>query len=451
MPATPRQKACNACADSKRRCDKQLPECQRCLDRDLDCVYPKPHKRRRTIPIARDTQAGELPALETYAGADADADTLENSLNAGDWAAMDPGAADLDIYLSDVMVPYIPTLPDSTANLSAQGFAPNNDNFSHTPCPWFLRGETWVMHHGDDEPACVPTADLEPFIRAVEDMLQCWVKSGSNSFIHRRLYEKGMPTCLQDAFTTLAAYTARTPAVKETILQIAEERASALVHQSLPTAVSAQGILTHLAHVQALFVYLYIGLFDGSVHRRASAEQQTPTLRRWVMRMLETVRRYRGEDSPALPDRHDPLPRASSEFDKEYKASSEMWQLWILAESVRRTHLVIDTVLNIYQVFTRGWAECTGAVMVTARRGLWEAESALKWFHMCCEKPPLLVPSLQPGPLISQYAAEEIDSFATLFWTYIIDKDRFQSWVDRGNKTSRAEPDLEQFLAIPVT
>lgn len=424
MSAIFRQRACIACADAKRRCDKQLPECQRCLDKDVDCVYSQP-KRRRRDPIARDSQTGELPALQDYA----DADALGSSLDFGEWEAM--GAADLDFSLSDVIIPYIPTLSTSVACPSDPGIGIESGNISSTPWPWFLRDETWVMQHGNQEPACVTGVELEPFVCAVEKMMQSWVRDGYNSFIHRRLYDKGMPTSLQDAFTTLAAYTGRTPAVKETILQIAEERSSALASQNPPTAGGAQGILAHLACVQALFVYEFIRLFDGSVRLRSSAEQQLPTLRHWVIRMWEAVKRYRGEDRFL---NHRLLQWNANDFDREYDVCSELWKLWILTESVRRTHVIIDTIANVYQIMTKGWAECAGTVMFTARRGLWEAESAVKWFELSCAKAPLLVPSLQPGPLISQYAAEEVDDFVKMFWTLIVGPDKIQCWIDKSHK-----------------
>ena len=85
---------------------------------------------------------------------------------------------------------------------------------------------------------------------------------------------------------------------------------------------------------------------------------------------------------------------------------------------------------------TKAWAECAGAVMFTARRGLWEAQSAEKWLELACAKSPLLVPSLQPGPLISQYAAEEFDEFVKMYWTFIVGVDKIQSWIDRSKRTS---------------
>ncbi|KAI1089669.1 hypothetical protein F5B19DRAFT_361206 [Rostrohypoxylon terebratum] len=409
MPAFPRRKACIACADSKRRCDKQLPEYQRCLDRDVDCVYPEP-KRRRRDPFILQTQAGEGLSLHNYTGVD----TLDESLNYGDWGSIGIGDVDLNVPLLDAVIPYTstPTLPEPS-------------------CPWFLQDETWVMQHNSDQAACMTFAELEPFIRTVEEMLQNWVGHGHNSFIHRRLYEKGMPTCVQDAFTTLATYNSRTPAMKETILQIAEERSSSLALQDLPIATNAQGILSHLAHVQALFIYEFIRLFDGSIRFRASAERQLSTLRQWVMHMWESVKGYRGEDNDYQ------FSSSTNEFDIEYDSTSAMWHLWILIESVRRTHLVVGTITNVYQIMTKGWAECTGGVMFTARRGLWDAESASEWLEMSLAKPPLLVPSLKPGPLISQHNADEVDDFAKAFWTYIIGPDKIRYWIHKSDKVAR--------------
>lgn len=430
----PRQKACLACAESKRRCDKQLPECQRCLDRDVDCVYPQPPKRRRRDTSTRDSQSEVSIGFKDYS----DPSALPGSLEFGDWNALS-GVDHLDIPLSDVIIPYLlPTPSASIAPLEFQGFvAENNDGSntpSNTPRPWFLEDQTWVLHHSDQQPACVTVVQLEPFIRAVEEMLQFWVRNGYNSFIHQRLYEEGMPTCLQDAFTTLAAYTSRTLAVKDIILQIAEERSSALVRQTLPPASGAKNIQAHLARVQALFIYEFILLFDGSVRVRASAEQHLPTLRRWVTQLWEASKGYRGEDG--FPGQ-DSLQWTTNEFDREFTTSSHLWRLWTLTESVRRTHVIVDTILNIYQIMTRGWADCCGGVMVTARRGLWEARSAVEWFDLSCAKPPLLVPFLQPGSFISQCAAEECDEFVKMCWTFIAGTDKIQSWIDRSGKGER--------------
>ncbi|EAQ87866.1 hypothetical protein CHGG_04485 [Chaetomium globosum CBS 148.51] len=255
--------------------------------------------------------------------------------------------------------------------------------------PWFLQDETWVKEH--QQPHGSAGVELDPFIHAVEGMLQSWARTGHNSFIHERLYGKSMPPCLQDAFTTLSAYTSCTPVVKETILQIAEDRSSALACESLPSAAvgggdggdgdgGAAAVRGYLARVHALFTYIFIRLFDGSVRARAAAE--------------------------------------------------ELWQLWILTESVRRSLIIIETIANVYECMVRGWAECTGAVMFTARAGLWEAKSAVKWLELSSVESPLLASSLCPEQFISRYAAGEIDGFAKVVWGCAVGVDRMQCWID---------------------
>ncbi|KAI0478198.1 hypothetical protein F4859DRAFT_478944 [Xylaria cf. heliscus] len=454
MSAIPRrQKACIPCAESKRRCDKELPECRRCIEKDLDCVYPQPKKRRRDLETAHGTQAVQNAGVTSiggeeagdhivpdYPNADANigADAMEGGyLDFGYWSST--AADNLEVpFLNDAIMPYVPTSAGSApSHYPADGPRVDNSANSHSkPCsPFFLKDETFAIQHKQQDPGCVTTVEMEPFIGEVEKMLQSWVTTGCNSFIHRRLYDKGMPTCVQDAFTTFAAYTNRTPATKETILQITDDRASALTHHAgLPVVNGVQEIWAHLARVHALFVYVFIRVFDGSVRMRASAEHQLPTLRSWVTQMWETVKRHRWDDYPSVKHGRRPLLGTSGDFHSDYDTATEIWQLWILTESVRRSHLIIETVLNTFRTMTVGWAECEGYVMCTVRRGLWDAESAVKWFNLCRggAKSPLMAPSLTPGPMISQYPAGEFDDFAILCWSFVVGTDKIQCWVDKG-------------------
>jgi len=433
-----RQKACIACAASKRRCDKQLPHCQRCLDRDEDCVYPQRKTRVKTFSV-RDGGLANLPSLESHD---------EIRLLEGNGAQ--PPEVNMDIGQWEPTAPTNPvaTMSEGTVTHPQSSSADTSIlprgatyNPSSTPfeaiLPWFLQEETWTMQHTTHELERVADMDLQKFIGDVEQMLKAWVKNGYNGFIHRRLYHNGMPTCIQDAFTTYAAYTNCTPAVKETVLQITDERLSTIVHQYIPNTVDTQSILHHLARVQALFVYEFIGLFDGSPRLRISAEHKLPTLRNWTAQMWEAVKRYKGDDATIY---HHGIEWLEHDFDSEYRASSELWKVWLLTESVRRTQITIHAVANAYESMTRGWGECTGVVMVTARRGLWEAESAVEWSELSNKRSPLLVPSLGIGNLISQYPAAEFDDFVKIFWTFILGPDKVQSWVDKGNHARNLQP-----------
>lgn len=388
------------------------------MDKDVDCVCPEPKRRRENASI-RDGQIEHRVAIQNYANDD----VLGSSLELEDWAAMrDP---DLGISLSNMTIPYFPT----------QNRALDSNNTPSTSPHWFLQEETWEMHHMIEDPVCTTFLELEPFIGEVQEMLQCWISNGHNAFIHRRLYDKGMPTCLQEAFTTLAAYNGCTPSVKAMVLQIAEERLCSLARQSLSTAGGAKGIMDHLAQVQALFVYEFICLFDGSIGRRASAEKEIHTLRRWLAQMWKISSRYRGEVGS--------LPWAATPFDKEFDASSEIWRLWILTESVRRTYFIADGIANLFDMMVKGWAECAGGIIFSSRRGLWDAESAAKWADLCGAGPPLLVPSLQPGYFISQYSADDFDDIAPMMWKSIVGTDKIAYWISKGTKTHGRNVDTD--------
>ncbi|KAI1361067.1 hypothetical protein F5Y08DRAFT_29589 [Xylaria arbuscula] len=445
---TRRQKACIPCAESKRRCDKEVPECRRCIEKDLDCVYPQPKKRRRDLGTTHGTQGvpdivssstsgqeqGDL-ILSEYDNSNYNADI--DVLGVGQFRSEPWGSAAIENldegFLDEGLRLNMPasTVPAPDPFLE-QGLAIDTNKPS---IPFFLRDETLAMHHKEHPTDCVNTVEMEPFVGEVEKMLQSWTTHGSCGFIHRRLYDKGMPTCVQDAFTTFAAYAHRTPATKETILQIADDRASALAEHAVNPAVRGiQEIWAHLARVHSLFVYVFIRLFDGSVRMRASAETQIPTLRAWVGQMWQAVQRHSWDDYASVRDRRPLLLGASGgDFHTEYDATTETWQLWILTESVRRTYLIIDVALNTFQLMRSGWADCEGYVVCTVRRGLWDADSAVKWLKLARAadvKSPLMIPALTPQPVIAQHPSRDFDDFAKLCWSFIVGTDKIQSWVE---------------------
>lgn len=425
MPPSHGRKACVACAECKRKCGKELPSCNRCLDRGVHCIYPLPVRRQQK---RIGTAISQFAALQHLS----DATVLANSVNFGSWSSVQDIASDNGISAS--VVPYLPTNGLFDDDFVATATALDQSHVPSLPSPWFLQDETWNLESSSHTPACVTIIQLEPFIDAVGEMLRCWVTSGHNSFIHWRLYRLGMPTCLQDAFTTFATYTGRSVRTRETILQIVENRLFALTNQTPSAFRGSEAIRDQLARVQAMFVYEFIGLFDGSVRLRSAAQQRLPTLRRWTTRMWEVTKMFQ------LTKEGEPEPHwAASELDRDYHASSASWELWLLTESVRRTHLVVDTVANIYEIMAKGYADCTGAAMFTGRRGLWEAESAKTWFKLCDKQSPLLVSALQPDSLISKYAATEFDSFAILYWTFIVGPDKIQWWTGGNNDNGDEE------------
>ena len=417
-----RQRACTICANSRRKCDRQLPECQRCLNRDVSCVYPQP-RRRRDHPAAHRQQIEQSGASQNLTGVS----IARNSFDLETWGELEPPP------FSNITSSELEVLPSSPV-LVASSFSPllryvfGEDSVpSDSTRPWFVKNETWAVGPVVKERECVldtsTERDFRSFIRTVEEMLQSWVRNGHNGFIHRRLYENSMPTCIQDAFTSVATYMSRTAAVEDAILQIIEARSNTLASQNMPTTTDSRGILTQLAYVQSIFIFIFIRLFNGSVRARATAEQQLPLLRSWVHQMWETSKHCSGVETTLISHQ-----TSGDGFEKQYADYLANWKLWILTESVRRTQLVVETTINVYEALSLGWTHCKGASMVTARKGLWEATCSITWFELSSKKSPLLLPSLNPGPVMSQYKADEVDDVLKLVWTIIVGSEKIQYW-----------------------
>lgn len=419
MPANFRPKACRACSESKRRCDKRRPQCQRCLDRDVDCVYAQPKRRQRSsISQLDEYDEGQLNYGSEPSEQAASIDFL------GDWNSMASGG--LEMPGNRTAFPLETTIPPVGLNIGYDFTLSNNTNslISFEPA-WFLREETWTLKSVRDAPACAAMIQLEPFVENVNEELKLWTKAGHNSFIHEQLYEKQMHPTLQLVFTLLCTYYSRSKAVEETVLRIAEEQSSTLVRQQVPHGNDVRNLKNQLTQVFALFIYEFILLFNGSVRFRASAEEQLPTLRQRVRQLYESAKSYKGEAH------HGSIQWVHSKYEAQYESIVETWHSWALVESIRRTHLIVETTINIYEIARTGFAECTGAGMLTMQSGLWETSSALRWFQICCEKAPLLVSSLEPEPVIAKHDATEIDGFLKMYWKYLVGNERMKTWVNR--------------------
>jgi hypothetical protein len=338
-----RRKACKSCADAKRSCDKQLPKCRRCLSKSLKCEYPH-FKKQHGYLVATDAVFSDQlplpdPDLSSLFALPQDLETWmdANAFGGRDFDAL--GGVENDAL----------QLPGSLGLMALT--QPIQEEYATASLPlWFLRAETWALHHGrglNKKTVC----EFEAVIRWARGMLDHWVLEGSNNFIHSRLYAAGMPKCMQDALTTLSAYNNCTPVMRNTILQIAEDRASELVLQNPAGTESAEGLLALLSRVQALYILIFIRLFDESLRSKAVVEQHVVVLRRWMMQLWEAARRYRGEDS--MTQQTDCL--AVCAFEAEHEKATVLWRKWILAESIRRSHLVMDLTLTVHETMSTGW------------------------------------------------------------------------------------------------
>lgn len=368
--------------------------------------------------------------------------------------------------------------------------------------PWFLQPESWALHHTNHDPGCVSDIELEPSIEHIRRMLRGWVETGHNHFIHRKLYTgTQLPGCLQDAYLTLSAYTHCTSETRKMVTQIAEAKLAALVEDTVTPEGpdSRQGassttvdVLHHLARVQALFTHLFIHLFDGSVRQRSKAGNYLPLLREWVREMYAVAQRFRGASHNKTPDLASQINTITSsrssdtlEDDRHFStllsqqqdatqqprvvwhlhpstliaeqtddALQDLWRSWIITESVRRTYTVVDTIINVYEIMTQGWADCQGGLLFTARKDAWDADCAVRWAQVvglrddgavdvseteCRGQVPLLVPALRPEEVMAQCSARDVDEFAMTCWTFIVGQEKMNGWIDRSGGRDERE------------
>ncbi|KAK4043874.1 hypothetical protein C8A01DRAFT_43248 [Parachaetomium inaequale] len=368
------RRTCEECAKAKRKCDKTAPSCLRCFERGIRCTYPP--RRSSFISFGGDQ-------------------TAFKAVDDGPEEEVETGGAVIAFSLTEIQTPGLPRAP----------------RISHTPsagtdvtagCRWFLTPESWARHHGTSAPqgeVMVDQKSLPTFIDRLQEWAGAWVRNGSSPMMHRQLYQHGMPECIEDAYTSLAAYNAAFPSIKPTTLRVIQNRVDKLLSQTQASddAEDLEGISsaclldtpTHLARTQALFIYQLIRLFDGDIRARAQAEGDMGTLSTWCRQMLESAQLDcaaaeffaaggGGETNPFyLPTTTATTTTPSG--SPQIPPPQPLWRAWLRSESLRRTYLAATLMQAVYDTLKQGWALCPGGIFFTAQSGLWEARSGYEW------------------------------------------------------------------------
>ncbi|KAH6839464.1 hypothetical protein B0I37DRAFT_347908 [Chaetomium sp. MPI-CAGE-AT-0009] len=372
-------RTCIECAKAKRKCDQTDPACSRCRGKGIVCRYPP---RRNTLI----SFGGDGSVLETI-------HHVAESEQCG-----------TSSVTTSMMRIRPPNHPDETTIVSQ----PDADAVKYG---WFLAPESWTWQHGLSEPQINLTASqrsLPYFIDKLKTWMARWVADGHNPIIHPQLYQDGMPECVEDAYTSLAAYNAASASGKPTALQIIQNRVDRLLAQNQPPpdltlddTISPACMLdtpTHLARTQALFTYQLIALFDGDIRARAQAERHADTLILWCRQLLESAQldcaaaaflspTQTGTDTSTRTQTTTTSTTPTIATNTTGTAPSPspqpalptLWHTWIQSECARRLYLAATSMLAVYDTLRRGWAACPGGVAFTAQRGLWEAASGYAW------------------------------------------------------------------------
>lgn len=266
------------------------------------------------------------------------------------------------------------------------------------------------------------TIDLKRNLGRVHHWLARWVDEGGNPFIHPQLYRHRFPQSIQDAYTALSCYLRRNTANEMMIFRIIEDRATKLVEEDTNSA--SLDTLEHLARVQALFIYQLIGFQDSDARLRHISETHMPVLRAWCYQMVESASQEACLGTCVVLSRSDPS-IAAVDFSS---SSKNLWFAWILAESIRRTWLMVSGIQGVYEMVQKASAHCMGAMVLTTRVGFWEASTSLAWEKKCSEAYGGLVKMNEAGALLAHVGIEDINEFTKLALELTHGSEQMERW-----------------------
>ncbi|EEY19309.1 conserved hypothetical protein [Verticillium alfalfae VaMs.102] len=287
-----RQRACRACTLAKRRCDKILPSCLRCVDRGVDCSYLPLKRRRYQPPSQRDVHAprSDDPALADSHGHESH-DRLRRS------TVISIGADNEDSTTDSAGLRNLPldtSLHTDLSNALSSSSVPPPDTSIQGDLTWFLPLSTWAQ-----EPCTIPTTIpsapvFSNFVRGLQTWLTRYLVKGHSPLIHRHLYtESQIPQDMRDAVAAIALSQTRTPENEHLTDSVSSAYLCALLtrHAAHPHLTGPQlTTIEHLARTQALLAHLLLALFTPSPPRRADAEAHLGTLLLWTRQFWDSAK-----------------------------------------------------------------------------------------------------------------------------------------------------------------
>ncbi|KAF2495430.1 hypothetical protein BU16DRAFT_510272 [Lophium mytilinum] len=417
--------ACRACAGSKRKCGRQMPSCARCAARGRSCVYPlRTRPASSSRPLISRAMRGSVPRVEDGLLTEV---TGSTSSSTGDLILPDDIRWDIEFpfmngdFPTPLSLIYTPSAPVVRAD-------------------WFLAPETWAISQKFDTSADAPIGrvEMKKHVIVLQSWFERWATTGSNPFIHPRLYSANVPACVQVAYATLASYIHRTPANTDTVLQIVEDRSNDLllengaildrvgVEEWADRGEQDVDLFTQLTRLHALMVYQIIGLFDGDIRARHVAEGHIAIQNSWAAKLFHSAAKaLSNTQTAAATHLVGCLPRPSTD-------SQQQWYLWILSESIRRTWLIAASLSPIYVALQQCFAPCPGGVMYTNRSGLWNAASATEWERQCSARSVGFLQRFECDRLLDDAEPADIDEFGTAILDMTFSGELLEKWRDRS-------------------
>ncbi|KAF4415825.1 hypothetical protein FACUT_13094 [Fusarium acutatum] len=348
-PEKPHTAACIACSKAKRRCGRELPSCRRCRIRKMSCSYPT------RVILSRGLLAEAFTPPVDYPNSDL-APTFDNQTPSHEVTSM--------LVL------------------------PSNDDVnwhnSQTGQPWFLEPQSWDPTQSltpEDGSFPYPISGLELFLDKLRGWVDKWALENHCPLIHLRLYGSELPSPLQFALGAWNTYrsSATSTSTKIALLMARDWSRNLVDDQSVSEAFEngSIDIISHLARTQALLIFELICLFDGDIRSRVHSEAFLTTLKSWGDLLIQKAKEDTSINQPM--GQGEPLNQSRITQLRSDGSTPSSWRAYILSESIRRTWVITVLTEAAYWLLKSGSRACPGSLIITARKGVWDAQSPQDW------------------------------------------------------------------------
>lgn len=301
---------------------------------------------------------------------------------------------------------------------------------------WFLTPDSWKIFPLETSPLAQINFDVvHRGLDYVKQWVGEWVNTGGSPFFHPELYRKVMPACVEDAFLAFSTYQCKTDQTKDIIFRLIQGKADKLV-ESHANKEQVNDTLEDIGRVQALLVYIIIGLFDGDIRQRHLAERYLPILLDWAREMFQHASHATSDDTllfcNALTN-FTPSLTSNPPIPSNVSPEQLLWHAWILTESVRRTWYMSMLVHAGYEMLKTGTGPCHGSILVTTRKGVWDAGTAFGWTRLCAERSVGFVTRNETEAFFAEKRIDDIDEFTVALMELDFGTERMARW-QLGNK-----------------
>ncbi|KAI0433661.1 hypothetical protein F5Y09DRAFT_298455 [Xylaria sp. FL1042] len=389
-----RQRSCNACAKSKRRCDKALPACGRCVKQRYPCSYVGRGQTWMTFGDSGDAAFRlSCPApvpdpLSAMLGTDLDLipdTTFQLNSDLDSFLASVPGN-------SSVAAGAWPSQFTEIGSTSHEKALTRKDYTKMT-----IRCDDYAPWHLAD-----PSTKSALTMSFVKKFHVTFAHDNGTPYIHRYLYKDNMPRWVLQAYTMCLLYTNQTATNRAIVLRVLYDDVNDLKATASNVTLMPQ---EKLARVHALMFYQTIRMFDGDITLGQQADDDMALLDSWNNELCKV------KDN--LDDIAD-MGNATSEHPPE------SWERWIFTESLRRTCIMCVCVQKFWELLkTRRKAADIGNMKFihrwTLSSHLWNARNSFDFFRAWREKPSYIISNFDFDNFLKTGTGDDLDDFAFYF------------------------------------